>query len=435
MKLCYVLNQFPELSQTFVLRQIVDLLERGHEVDVIAARPGDEAAYHASLCSTANRYGLDQRTRYTGMPERLFPRLLKACLCVVPAALSCPRVLATALDCRRFGWFAATGSLLTMGLPLAHERRTYDAIVAHFGPQGILAQGLREMGILRGPLVTFFHAYDLTSAPRLAGRSMYRRLFKRGELQLAISQRGAEHLSALGAPPDKVRVHHMGVNVDTFHPPTHARSGATGEALRVVSIGRLVPKKGFTHGLEAVAKAKARGVHLDYSIYGSGPMMGHLDRLIDVLGLRGTARLYGPATQDELAEVLRSSSVLLAPSTTCPSGDEEGIPMVLMEALATALPVVATSTGGVAELVTHEQNGLLVREGDSDAVADALYRLSSSSELAKRLGNAGRRRVCVDFNENEQGRYLTDILRHQRDAYLKSDLPASLPGQQPGSLA
>jgi colanic acid/amylovoran biosynthesis glycosyltransferase len=409
MRLCYVLHQFPELSQTFVFRQIIDLLEQGHRVDVIAARPGEGAEQHVAWTRQASRLGLD--TFYTGMPEGLVRRALAGSLLVLPAALRWPRLASAALDIRRFGWFAATGSLLTMGLPLAGRPRRYDAIVAHFGPQGVIAQGLREMRLLEGPLVTFFHAYDLTSAPRLAGRSMYRRLFERGDLLLAISERGAEQLRALGAPVEKTRVHHMGVNVATFHPPEAPRDRGSAARTRVISIGRLIAKKSFHLGLEAVAQARARGVCLEYDIYGSGPLATALERCIGTLGLRGAARLCGPANQECLAEALRRSHVLLAPSATSRDGDEEGIPMVLMEASATELPVVATDCGGVAELVKNESSGLLVPECDSSAMADALCRLSSSAELARRLGRAGRLRVLEDFDERRQGQRLATLLR------------------------
>lgn len=410
MKICYVLNQFPELSQTFVIRQIIHLLEQGHQVDVIAARPGAEASHHESLWRRAVSFGLDRRTLYTGMPDNLVRRALRGAALMLRRGSRHPGIVATGLDARRFGWFAVTGSLLAMGLPLAGERRRYDAIVAHFGPQGVLAQALREMHILDGPLVTFFHAYDLTSAPRLAGRHMYRRLFERGELQLAISQRGAELLRRLGAAPEKIGVHHMGVSPVIFHPPSEPRARGPREAARVVSIGRLVAKKGFDGGLRAVANANARGARLEYSIYGSGPLSRTLDQAIDRLGLRGTARLCGPASQDALAEVLRSSDIFLAPSITSRDGDEEGIPIVLMEAMASGLAVVATDSGGVAELVAHDRSGLLVAEHDIAAMARALARLSASPQLAQQLGQAGRQRVLVDFNEGEQGRRLVDTL-------------------------
>lgn len=410
MRICYVLNQFPELSQTFVLRQIVDLLDRGHDVDVIAARIGNDVVDDATLWTASDRERLEPRTRYTGMRDGMLQRLLQGLALCVPVALSAPKVLATALDVRRFGWFAATGSLLAMGFPLAREQRRYHALVAHFGPQGMLAQGLREMGILSGPLATFFHAYDLTSAPRLAGRAMYRRLFERGELNLAISNRGAELLLQLGAPEDRVQVHHMGINARVFNPPDERRAIASSSVHRAVSIGRLVAKKGFDVGLRAVARAREKGIRLEYTIYGSGPLEAKLERRIDELGLRGTARLAGRASQAQLAVALKESDLLLAPSVTSRDGDEEGIPVVLMEAMATGLPVIASRSGGVAELVEHERSGLLVREGDADGLCGALCRLAASKDLRERLAHAGRERVLSDFNESVQGARLVELL-------------------------
>jgi colanic acid/amylovoran/stewartan biosynthesis glycosyltransferase WcaL/AmsK/CpsK len=409
-RVCYVLNQFPELSQTFVLQQVVDLLAQGHEVDVLAARVGTDAAQHAALWHSTNASSARLRTRYTGMPDSLLRRALAGVRLGLPAALKHPKLVATAIDIRRFGWFAATGSLLTMGIPLARERAEYDAIIAHFGPQGMIAQGLREMKVVSGPLATFFHAYDLTSAPRLVGRGIYRRLFERGELQVAISERGAAMLLSLGAPADRIRVHHMGIDVAAFHPLPAPRAPAEQRAGLIVSIGRLIAKKGFDHGLRAIAEARARGVLLEYDIYGSGPLRGQLERTIETLGLRGIARLCGPSSQSELAGVLRNATVLLVPSVTANDGDEEGIPMVLMEGMASETPVVATHCGAVGELVSHEVNGLLVRQADSEGLCAALCRLTTDPALAARLGQAGRERVVSDFNQVEQGRRLVALL-------------------------
>jgi len=422
MQVCYVLNQFPELSQTFVLRQVVDLLRRGHDVDIIAARMGKEIAEDASLWAAADRALLQQRTRYTRMPENLILRALQGLRLGVAGIIQAPGRVATALDVRRFGWFAATGSLLAMGLPLERSR-SYDALIAHFGPQGVLAQGLREMGVLEGPLVTFFHAYDLTSAPRRVGRGMYERLFECGDLHLAISQRGAALLRELGAPSDRVGVHHMGVDVQVFSPAARARSvGDPDRPFRIVSIGRLVAKKGFDVSLRAVARARARGVPIDYSIYGSGPLDAHLRRLIEQLGLRANARLEGAASRSRLVDALNGSDVLVSPSVTSRDGDEEGIPMVLMEAMASGLPVVATRTGAVAELVEADESGLLVREGDADGLCDAMCRLREQPELARRLAHAGRERVLQDFNEAEQGRRLVTLVSTLREKRV--DRPA-----------
>lgn len=413
LKVCFVLHQFPELSQTFVLRQILNLINSRHDVSVIAARPGKTA--DAADMPESLRQLMKHRTRYTSMPGPLIRRLVKG-FRVAPALMRThPQALLTSLDVRRFGWFAASGSLLTTAAPIVAEPRRYDAIIAHFGPQGMLAQGLREMGVLRGPLCTFFHAYDLTAAPRLVGRHMYRRLFDRGDLQLAVSQRGATHLIHLGAPTDRIRVHHMGVNTNVFRPASTPKPIVGGRPIRIISIGRLVEKKGFKNALEAIAKVKASGIHVEYVIHGEGPLARPLDRLIDCLGLRGVATLRGSASHDCLAEELRSSDILLAPSITATNGDEEGIPMVLMEAMATELPVITTDSGAICELVEHRSSGLIVKERDNDELARAICLLATSPLMMSRLGRAGRETVLRAFDEASQTRQLVELLTQFRE--------------------
>lgn len=415
MKICFFLHRFPELSQTFVLNQVLWFLERGHDVEVIAARPGKQGHLHGAAADVNDRLTLRHRILYTRMPESPIARAVSASWPLLRTALMRPAALATALNVRAYGWFALTGSLLHSARPLLDTPRDYDAIVAHFGPEGVVANALRRMKLLSGPLVTFFHGYDLTLAPRRLGHGVYRTLFRDGDRCLAISDHGARILLELGANPARTSIHHMGINVERFRGDRSRRS--PGNQLRVLSIGRLVEKKGFAAGLDAIADAVSNGVAIDYRIIGDGPEREHLDQRIHDLGLEAVVRLTGAAGEDEVAQALAQADVLFAPSITTQDGDHEGIPMVLMEAMAAGLPVVASAHGGIPELVQHGVSGLLVAEGDSAAVAAALGRLAGDPEARLRMGRQGGERVARDFNavvQNSRLEVLLSELHHGR---------------------
>ena len=335
-------------------------------------------------------------------------RALQAPVPLAQAMLRRPRVLATALDLRHYGWFAATGTLLHAARPLLRQPRDYDAIVAHFGPEGVVAEALRHMELLRGPLVTFFHGYDLTQAPRTAGRGMYRTLFERAERLLAISEHGAAILRRLGAPPEGTLVHHMGVDVARFAP--RAGDSSDPRLLRVLSIGRLVPKKGFADGIDAFARVLRKGVIARYDIIGDGPERHALERKIAAAGLQSAVCLRGAAGEDAVRDALRQADVLLVPSVTAPDGDHEGIPVVIMEALASGIPVVATSHGGIPEIVRDGTSGILAPEHDVDALAAGLERLAADHALRERMGSAGREIVATDFDAGIQNERLELLL-------------------------
>jgi colanic acid/amylovoran biosynthesis glycosyltransferase len=373
MRLCFVLARFPELSQTFVLNQVLGLLESGHDVEIVAAVPGRFAHLHPTVNRAEQRYSLTRRTIYSNTSESLLIRTLATPCKAFTALLREPVTAARAFNVRRFGWFALTGSVL-----------------------------------ITGPLVTFFHAYDLTSAPRMVGANMYRTLFRHGELFLPISEHGASALRALGAPPGRIHVHHMGIDVDKFRPGP--RDKPRSDRLRALSIGRLVAKKGFHDGIAAVARTLREGVKMEYRIIGEGPERPRLESLIRKLGVEQSVRLLGPAGEDAVLEIMHESDLLLAPSVTASNGDQEGIPMVLMEAQASGLPVIATRHGGIGELVTHGQSGILVPEADPPAIARALQHLACDPALGQQMGQRGRERVCRDFNLRTQNAALETLL-------------------------
>lgn len=408
MRICFFLHRFPELSQTFVLNQVLWFLDRGHDVQVIAARAGEHSYLHHAVLDAEAKHAIRLRTTYSRMPESMFFRVASAPAALLQVLGRRPGALKQALAVRRFGWFALTGTLLHSARPLLGTPRDFDAIIAHFGPEGVVADALRQMKLICGPLVTFFHGYDLTLAPRSAGRDMYRSLFASGDRFLAISSHGADRLRELGADPSRTQVHHMGVSVARFRPRTN-RSDGPG-ALRVLSVGRLVAKKGFADGIDAVVSAIRAGLAVEYRIIGAGPERESLRRRIREAGLGEAIQLLGPLGDEAVADALQEADVLLAPSITTPEGDHEGIPMVLMEALASGVPVVATVHGGIPELVQDGVSGLLVREHDTESAAAALHRLAVDSMSRLQMGASGRARVALDFNVDIQNTRLERLL-------------------------
>lgn len=395
MKIGFVLHQFPELSQTFVLNQIAGLMELGHQVEVLAGRRGLGADLALAHLDPIARKRLLQATTWAGMPASLPKRALRA---LTHAARELPRRparIARAFDPRRHGWFGVSGTLYSFAEPLGSRPRHYDALVAHFGPQGVVANGLRELGLLTGPLVTFFHAYDLTSAPRRVGRGMYRHLFEQGELFLPISQRGAGHLKRLGAPPDRIRVHHMGIDLERLEPRPPAQRD---RSFRVVSVGRLTEKKGFAVAICAFARILREFPGATYRIVGEGEERKRLERLIARQGVRDRVTLVGRLAPHAVLKEMTDADLCLVPSIQAGDGDEEGIPMVIMEALASRLPVIATHNGAISELLEDGVSGRLIEPGSVDSVCSALCAVARDRALTELWADAGRARVEQEFN-------------------------------------
>lgn len=393
MRVAFVVGQFPALSETFVLNQVTGLLDRGIDVDIYAATRLPERRVHAAV----ERYRLLERTHYArgGKGGTFTTRLRLAWIFA--------RASARALGSRhRLNRLSRSGRLdANQALPFSHmargPARRYDIIHCHFGQYGNWGLALRNMGILDGALVTTFHGYDMSKTIRESGSGAYDRLFEEGDLFLPISDYWRRALIEMGCPAERTIVHHMGVDGRNF--PFRPRAlPSAGERLRLLTVGRLVEKKGVEYAIRAVAQIARENNVIEYEIVGSGPLEGELKRLIGDLGAADFIRMVGGLTQDEVAERMGRAHALLAPSVTARDGNQEGIPVVLMEALATGLPPITTYHTGIPELVEHEVSGLLAPERDVDALAVQLRRLMADSGFYQRLSQAARQRVEAEFD-------------------------------------
>jgi len=221
-------------------------------------------------------------------------------------------------------------------------------------------------------------------------------------------QANAAHLRAVLPEPARSRVHlvHHGVDLDRF---TAARRLRRSEVPLVLSVSRLVEKKGFPDLIRACAKLKSAGCHFRCAIHGDGPLRDELMRLRDRLGLARDVSFAGARSQRELvSEFQRADVFALTPHIT-DDGDRDGVPNVVAEAMACAVPVVSTSVGGVPDLVRHGENGLLAAPHDVDAIAGHLEALLADEPRRRLLGRAARRTVEEAFDMRASARQLARL--------------------------
>ncbi len=383
MRVLFVVGQFPVLSETFILDQVTGLIDRGFDVTILGTPPDPNAPKHRAIAE----YGLEARTRYA--PGNV-PGWLRAAPALFSDLSKRPgdglRALAHSLDVRARG-VEGLALLPIHRAAVMRDAGPFDAVVAHFGPNGLKALSLRALGVTRAPIATFFHGYDLSRWQRgqVAGR--YAPLFRETERMLPISQRWRERLIELGCAPDKIRVHPMGVHTSRFAFEPRSVTGGPGAELRVLSVGRLVEKKGFEHGLRGIARAAEELPNLRYDLVGAGPLAEDLKRLARELGVADRVVFHGHLAREQVESIRSAAHVMLVPSVTARDGDQEGIPVVIMEAMASGLPVIASRHSGIPELVVDGETGLLVPEGDAASIAGAIARLSREEGLARRLAD------------------------------------------------
>lgn len=404
MKVAYIVKSFPVLSETFVLNQITGLLDRGVEVDVYASWRGTEDMVHPAIES----YSLLERTSYSqGVPENHIGRRARMTVLFARALARNARSPQAVWRLLRYGRedaYRALGFVADRNGPAE-----YDAIHCHFGTNGDLALALRTMGVLNGPLLTTFHGYDISRYLLETSYHVYDRLFQEGDLFLPISDYWREKLIELGCPSEKIHVHRMGVDCEQFS--FEPRSPPSGDGVRLLSVARLVEKKGIEYAIRAVAEFAHYRPDVEYVILGDGPLRPELEALVAKLEMQDRIKLLGGRPQPEVAAHLRRAHVLLAPSVTGEDGNMEGIPVALMEALATGIPVVSTHHSGIPELVKSGTSGLLAPERDVEALVQCLNRLVTDADLFTRLSVAGRQLVEDEYNIEKLNDRLVELFR------------------------
>jgi colanic acid/amylovoran biosynthesis glycosyltransferase len=406
MRVAFLTALFPVLSEIPFLNQIVGLIERGHQVDVYADAPQQGGPFHPDV----DRLGLQALTRYPlRWPMDRVARWRAAAGVVLAGRGADRRTLLRTLDPTRFWHRAWTLDQLRRTARFVPVR-PYDICYCAFGMDAPHALRLRRLGVLGGQLVVAFRGADTTKYVARRGPRVYARTFRHARLLLPVCDFLGRKLVALGAPPERVLVHRTGIDLRKW--PWRERAQRGHGPLRLVTVGRLVEKKGIEYALRAIRILKDRGVDVEYRVLGDGPRRDRLDRLARELGIGDRVTLQGRHSQEKVRDVLDASDVLVAASVTAADGDEEGIPNVLKEAMASGMPVVATRHAGIPELVEDGVSGLLVPERDAVALADALDWLAREPGRWAAMGRAGRAKIELEYDIHRLNDRLAGLLQN-----------------------
>jgi colanic acid/amylovoran biosynthesis glycosyltransferase len=393
---------FPVLWETPFLNQITGLVERGHQVDIYADQAQPDVPAHPDI----PRLQLLQRTFY---PARLphQGRWREALRLIRSQSEADRRILVRTLNPFVFWRRAFSLDQLRRTVPFLPPR-SYDICYCPFAQDARRALRFRRLGVLTGKLAVAFRGSDVTRYLAQRGSGVYRRVFQNGDLFLPVCQAFARRIEQLGCPPGRIRVHHTGINLGRF--PYRPRQVVIGHPVRVVTVGRLVEKKGIEYALHAVRQLTDHGLDVQYEIIGDGPLRQRLGQQVEQLNLASRVRFAGWQTHAQVLQALERAQILIAPSVRAADGDEEGIPNVLREAMAGGLPVISTHHSGIPELISDGVNGYLVPERDSQTLADRIRHLAGTPETWPRLTAAARQRVEKDDIEQLNDRF-TELLQ------------------------
>ena len=414
-RIAMIVSDFPILSQTFILNQIVGLLDRGCEVDIYSERRGSTDKIHPLV----EKYGLLERTYYLPeLPENLLLRLINGIGLILKYAIRCPRQLWRSLY--PFPLSDLTFSLWLLYTVIPNLNKNYDIIHCQFGTLCFRGMAFRQVNAPTAKIVTTFRGNDISSFLKEKGENIYRQIFRYGDFFITNCDFFKHKAISIGCPPDRIKVIRSGLNCDrfTYQPRSLSEDGR----IQVVTTGRLVEKKGIEYVIRAVAKLVPNYPQLSYKILGEGPLRPGFIQLIQELQLSENVELLGWCNETEIVKVLKNAHIFVAPSVTAANGDRDAPINVLKEAMAIGLPVISTYHGGIPELVEDGKSGFLVPERDADALAEKLGYLIEHPELWSEMGKVGREFVLQHYNL----KLLNDDLVNLYSSLINSDIIADI---------
>ena len=386
----YVLEMYPRFSEAFIVNEILALEATGEEIDIFSLRLPIDGRFHESLAEV--------RAPVTYMPYQVkAPEvwdLLREGLDVLPRLNArIPDVLA----------LPVTDAAGAVQLAMAVHRLGITHLHAHFG--SIAADVARVAARLAGVGYSFTaHAGDIFHAD--ADHEALRRKVADASAVVTVSDFHVHHLhKMLGSVAGKVVRVYNGVDLGRF-----PYSSPADRPPVVVAVGPLVPTKGFTHLVDAVAMLVSEGRDVRLDLVGTGEEEQALHAQVDALGLHRHVRFRGALSQPHTRAAIRQAAALAAPCVVAPDGSRDGLPAVLLEAMALGTPCVATPVAGLPEAVAPDHTGLVVPEGDPATLAKALARLLDDADLRLELSTNARALVEREFDIAKTCEQLRDVL-------------------------
>jgi glycosyltransferase involved in cell wall biosynthesis len=274
-------------------------------------------------------------------------------------------------------------------------------IHVHYGATAVeLVELKKKLGL---PMLTSFHGFDNPANKKMAPRyrdNRLKALFKHGERFTVPSKHMKKILIKHGCPEHKIHVYYSGIDLARF--PFIPRSMPAKGKIIILSVGRLVEKKGMLTLIKAFAKIQNDFPHTQLKIIGDGPQEKKLEEEVKSLKLSKKVKLLGELPHDKVIEELKKAHLFCLASQTDKTGNMEGIPNVLKEAMASGVPTISTKHGGIPELISHRHSGLLAKEGSVKSLADQLSYALRHPEIWNRLTRRARARIEKSFNRKNQ---------------------------------
>jgi glycosyltransferase involved in cell wall biosynthesis len=401
-RIATIVKGYPRLSETFIAQEILGLEKRGVPQLIVSLRRPTDRKQH-------------DLHREIAADVLYLPEYLKD----DPARVREGRRFAEAQPGFAEAWRAFQRDLKRDGSVNRRRRFGQACVLAYELPADIdwlythflhtPASVTRYAALIRGLGWSFSaHAKDIWTTPQWE----LRKKLAEAEWGVTCTRANLDYLRSLSRTPGKVHLVYHGLDFSRFPPPPRRAAKREGP-VTIVSVGRAVEKKGYSDLMRALAELRD-DERWRFEHVGGGPLAARLKEQAEALGIAGRVTWHGSQERSFVFDLLQRADLFVLPSRLTGSGDRDGLPNVLMEAQAFAVPVLATDVSGIPELVTHGETGWLVPQRDPDALAAALRRLIEEPELRVKLALAGAENVREQFSSEPGIDFVAEKLRAAR---------------------
>jgi colanic acid/amylovoran biosynthesis glycosyltransferase len=393
---------FPVASQTFIVSNAIEALRQGFDVRILCnhKRPFT----YSSQTNLLNKYKLDSKVEAFKLPKNVFKRFSFATFCFLHPSI--------AFYFLKYSYqFKSFELNILFKLFYYKPYRRAKVFHIHFADSADIVPKLKMLKFIKSKIVVTFHGYDASYMHRIhlnTLRECYKELFEVANKVTANTKYLEKKILELGCPKDKLEIVPTGINLDFFKPSIYPKKVNKINEICLISVGRLIPLKGFEYGIRTLKTLLDYGYNVNYNIVGEGVLYHELKGLIDEFKLNQNINMLGELSQEEVKDLLDKSHIFLMTSIS-DKGKEEAQGVVSYEAQAMGLPVVGFESGGVPFTVS-DKTGILVPERDSKALADAIIKLVNNENLYESMSLASRNWVISYFNiSNTVMSYYKDI--------------------------
>ena len=423
-KIAYLVKIFPKISETFILQEILDLETSGLTLSIFTLQHPTEAITHGQAAQV--------RAPTTSLPDTFLTIPSHALWAHVRLLMTSPQRYVSTI---RF-WIAASDrpawSKFVQAGALARSllKGAFTHLHVHFAnaPTSVAELAHRFTGI---PYSMSCHAKDIFIAHPLA----LRRKMRHAEFVVTCTEDNRRHLQRISDGSTPIHRLYHGLNLDRFDRLRANHPNQETTIPTILSVGRFREKKGFLTLILACHLLVTRKYRFRCRIVGSGPLHAHIEHVISNLNLEHVVELAGPKTMEDVVACYQQADIFALPCQIAHDGDRDGIPNVLMEAMACRLPVVTTGVSGIPELVQHDRTGILVPPQEPETLALVLAHLLDNPSIRYRLGEAGRKAIELAFSSSHASHQLKALLLKQTTMASHTSLPttptASGPSQHP----